>query len=183
MTDLSRSWWWLWLLVVDESVSEDSSSFDLSNFTSELCVLLLFECRIGFTRAWISGRSGDSSTYGMFSPRLSGFSVLLLSWVCLAGLDDGSCVTCVVGISSPSPNSNELRRDRILLSNTSVTVAESERAGKQAKNIKCVFVCENVIKMSIYKKSYMSLTFRRLFLLHVSTVWFIFGWTWNVVFR
>uniref|UniRef100_A0A182QLT1 Uncharacterized protein n=1 Tax=Anopheles farauti TaxID=69004 RepID=A0A182QLT1_9DIPT len=39
-----------------------------------LLLLLLFAtlARCGFARPWISGRSGDSSAYGMFSPSVSG---------------------------------------------------------------------------------------------------------------
>lgn len=71
MTDRIRS---RWLLVVDESVSSDDVSFFCcSMIESFLLMLELFaEWRIGLTRAWIKGRSGDSSANGMFSPKVNG---------------------------------------------------------------------------------------------------------------
>lgn len=133
MTDRMRS---RWLLVVDESVSsEDVSSFCCSRIASffVLSMLeLLVDCRSGFTRAWIKGRSGDSSAKGMFSPSVSGRLMGCWRWDILLttesrGLESGPWVDVVgspCGLSSLSDEStDEFLSDRSLLSNIAVTVA------------------------------------------------------------
>lgn len=134
ITDLIRS---RWLLVVDESVSSDDvSSFCCSRSESFLLLsmlVLLAECRIGLTRACISGRSGDSSANGIFSPSVSGRPIgccrcdILLtterrgfaSW---AWFDEaGSAWGLPSSLSDES--TEEFLIDRSLLSNRAVTVA------------------------------------------------------------
>lgn len=136
ITDRVRSWW---LLVVDESVSSDDEScfcskivsfFDLSR------LVLLEECLIGLARAWINGRSGDSSANGIFSPSVSGRCVGL--WMCnilLVTVRRGFDIWLwlVSGLSSLSDEStDEFLNERNLLSSMAV---KDDRPSKKGRKI------------------------------------------------
>lgn len=72
----------------------------------------LVDVRAGFERVWMSGRSGDSSAYGMFSPSDSGW----LAAATAAPARSAAVAPAVAGMKV------ELRSERSLSSSASVTV-------------------------------------------------------------